>query len=412
MSSREPLTRVAADSGDPQDCLYTLLTRDPDGAGHARVIGSLVDYRFAPQDPDGVQRTLASPTTRIVSLTITEGGYDAVDTPRQHDVFTYLTDALRRRRDDGIPPFTVMSCDNIEHNGDVACAAVIAAADRVDPTLAEWISRNVAFPNSMVDRITPATTPEVIAAVRDDYGVDDAWPIQSESFTQWVIEDRFSNGRPPLQDVGVSVVADVAPYEMMKLRLLNASPQIMSYLGLLAGFRYVHDVMDDEDLGRFVMSYMRTEAAPTLAPVPGVDLGPYIDQLGQRFSGKTISDTLDRQIVDASVRIPKFVLPVIRDRLAADAPITHAALALAAWCTAYEDPELTMVDRASNELRRLSWADHDSPGAFVANPDVFGDLASNVRLRVAYQQAKRNLRDLGPRGAIRAVSAPATQGGR
>lgn len=388
----------------PQDTLYTLVTRAPDGAAQARVIGSIVRYHYAPDNPAVVLDALAAATTKIVSLTITEGGYDNATAAPAHNVFDYLTEALRRRRDAGLPPFTVMSCDNIEHNGNVARRAVLANADRHGDGLATWIDRHGAFPNSMVDRITPATTGDVVAMVHADYGIADNWPIQSESFTQWILEDQFTCGRPSFEQVGVTVVSDVAPYELMKLRLLNASHQIMSYLGLLAGHRYVHDVMADPDLGGFVMSYMRTEAAPTLGPVPGVDLETYINQLGQRFSSAAISDTLSRQIVDASVRIPKFVLPVVRDRLRADAPIDHAALALAAWCSAYEHPELTMTDRVSTELLRLSWADHDNPGSFLDNPAVFGDLSTSVRLRVAYQQAKRTLRDLGPRGAVHALA--------
>lgn len=403
---------LAADSAvidnlAPQDHLYTLITRDPDSASHTRVIGSLIDFRLAPHDPTGVVEILARPGTRVVSLTITEGGYDAPPpAPGQWDTFRYLVEALRRRRDSGTDPFTVMSCDNVEHNGAVARKAVIEAADRTDTGLAEWINRNVAFPNSMVDRITPATTVEVVDTLRREYGVEDNWPIQSESFTQWVIEDEFTSGRPPLEDVGVSMVNDVLPYEMMKLRLLNASHQIMSYLGLLAGHRYVHEVMSDGALGEFVTAYMREEAAPTLAPVPGVDVPVYIDQLRQRFSSTTISDTLSRQIVDASVRIPKFVLPVIRDRLRVGARIDHAALALAAWCAAYEQSDLTMTDRASDSLRRLAWSDREEPGRWVSNPEVFGDLASCDQLKTAYRQAKTALRELGPRAAAQTLVHP------
>ncbi|GAA4387092.1 mannitol dehydrogenase family protein [Tsukamurella soli] len=404
-----PGDAAVRDALAPQDHLYTLVDLDPTGVARARVVGSIVDYRYGPDAPEALCEVLAGPETRIVSLTITEGGYSprsGAGTPRGANVFAYIVDALRCRRDRGLAPFTVMSCDNVEHNGDVARRAVLDHAATVEPALADWIAGHGAFPNSMVDRITPSTTPEVIAAVRDDYGIDDAWPVRSESFTQWVIEDRFTSGRPPLEDVGVNIVGDVAPYEMMKLRLLNASHQIMSHLGLLAGHRYVHEVMADDVLGPYVMSYMRNEAVSTLQPVPGIDLDAYIDQLGRRFSSSAISDTLERQVVDASVRIPKFVLPVIRDRLAAGAPVGHAALTLAAWCAACESNDHAMPDRLGATLRRLSWADHDAPGAFLENREVFGDLATTtVRLRVAYQQAKRDLQDLGPRGAARALLA-------
>ncbi|GGG00057.1 mannitol 2-dehydrogenase [Rhodococcoides trifolii] len=405
-----------------QDNLYTLVTVDPDGRRNARVVGSITRYVFAPDDPRAVIELLASPTTRIVSLTITEAGYGVDDTtgefdPRDDDVlhdltsispptsvFGYLTAALALRRSRGMAPFTVMSCDNITHNGSVARTALTSFAWHHDPELASWIDENVAFPSSMVDRITPATTPGVVDDLRVEFGVEDEWPVRSESFAQWVLEDSFSDGRPPFEDVGVQVVDDVLPYEHMKLRLLNASHQVMSYLGVLAGHTHVHDVMADPELSAFVESYMRREAAPTLGPVPGIDVSEYIDQLQERFSSSALRDTLERQIVDASTRMAKFVVPVLRDRLSHNQSIDHIALVLAAWCDVYDRASVPMVDSDADHLRRLSWADHDNPGAFLDNRAVFGELATSPRLRGAYQRAKRLLQDLGPRGAAGAVA--------
>lgn len=414
--------RKIRDVLDAQDHLYTLVTVDPDGSSEARVIGSIADVMFAPDERSRVLDLLSSPSTRIVSLTITEAGYgvddstgdfdphdegvlrDLADLTSPSSVFGYLTVALARRRSLGIAPFTVMSCDNISHNGSVARTALTGFARHHDPDLAEWIDAEVAFPNSMVDRITPVTTADVVQDVRQDHGIDDAWPVRSESFSQWVLEDVFSAGRPPFDTVGVHLVSDVEPYENMKLRLLNASHQVMSHLGLLAGFTYVHEALADPALATFVESYMRSEAVPTLGLTPGIDVSGYIDDLLRRFSSLAVRDTLARQTVDASARIPKFLVPVIRTQLVHDRSIDHAALTLAAWCSTYAGGTASIVDARSAQLQRLSWADHDNPGAFLDNPAVFGDLTSSPRLRGSYQRAQRLLQDLGPLGAAAAVS--------
>ncbi|AOW92009.1 mannitol dehydrogenase [Rhodococcus sp. WMMA185] len=410
-----------------QDNLYTLVTRDTDGTAHARVIDSIAEFLYAPDDPEAVLNRLAAPTTRIVSLTITEGGYSINDATGQFDphdpdtlhdlddegvprsVLGFLTAALARRRSLGIPPFTVVSCDNLEHNGAVARAAVTAFAERKDPTLAAWISDTVAFPSSMVDRITPVTTTETIATVAATFGVEDQWPVQSESFEQWVLEDHFTLGRPPFEQVGVQMVDDVEPYELMKLRLLNASHQVMSYLGILAGYTYVHDVFADPDLDAFVVSYMHREATPTLRRVPGIDLARYCVQLRKRFAGDSIRDTLARQVVNASDRIPKFVLPVAREQLERGGSVDHIALVLAAWCTVVDSEDLgvPLIDGHADELRELARQDRDQPGAFLGNRTIFGDLVTSAPLNAAYRAAKQSLLEQGPRTAARLVTATA-----
>ena len=276
---------------DAQDCLYTLVLKAPDGTWEPRVIGSIVEYLLSPDDPEAVIERMTDPAIRIVSLTVTEGGYnvDAVTgefnaqnpavvadlapgaTPGT--TFGLVVEALARRRARGSAPFTVMSCDNIQGNGHVAQRMFTAFARLRDPELGQWISDNVSFPNSMVDRITPATTDEDRAQVADRYGVLDGWPVVCEPFTQWVLEDAFPLGRPPVEQVGVQVVADVEPYELMKLRLLNASHQGLCYFGHLAGYRLVHEVCQDPLFARFLLDYMDREATPTLCPVPGIDLG-------------------------------------------------------------------------------------------------------------------------------------------
>ncbi|MEV8242125.1 mannitol dehydrogenase family protein [Microbacterium testaceum] len=406
-----------------QDDLYTLVTTAPDGSSEARVIGSIVDYLFVPDDPEAVVAKLADPDTAIVSLTITEGGYGIDDAtgayaPRDEatladldgalpprSVMGLLTEGLRRRRDAGIPAFTVMSCDNIQGNGHVARAALLGFAERRDPELARWIARNVSFPNSMVDRITPVTTDDTRAAIASEFGIRDRWPVRAESFEQWVLEDAFPAGRPPFDEVGVQLVDDVEPYELMKLRLLNASHQAMSYLGILSGAHYVHEVCTDDLFVSFLQGYMHDEAIPTLRPVPGIDLDAYCDQLIARFGSEAIRDTLARQVVDGSDRLPKFLLPVVRAQLDSGGRIDHAALVLAGWSVFLEGrtqtgEETPAVDSRLDDLRAIV---ADDPMALLDYAPVFGDLGQNPRLREAYGAARASLAAHGVRGAIARV---------
>lgn len=405
-----------------QDGLYTLLTVDGDGATTARVVGSHVAHLHTPDDPQAVIDRMADPGTRIVSLTITEGGYGINDATGQFEptdpltladlagqspprsVFGLIVAALAARRAAGTAPFTVLCCDNIQHNGAVTRAAITAFARAGDPELADWIDAEVAFPNSMVDRITPVTTDAVRAAVAG-VGVTDAWPVRSEAFRQWVIEDRFSAGRPAFDQVGVQIVPDVAPYEKMKLRLLNASHQVMSYLGALAGFTYVHEFCRDPEFADFLLGYLHAEAIPTLDPVPGIDLTAYCRSLIERFSSEAILDTLARQTVDASVRMPTFVLPVLRDRLAAGGDIRRATLAVAAWSRYLEGttdagaPLATSPDRRHVELLAAVRAERQTPGAFLDQPEVFGELGRDPRFRSAFVTARAELAARGARAA-------------
>ncbi|QJU53111.1 mannitol dehydrogenase family protein [Herbiconiux sp. KACC 21604] len=429
-----------------QDGLYTLVTTAPSGEVEARVIGSLVRYLFAPEEGAAVVDALRDPAIRIVSLTITEGGYGINDatgafepsdaaTLADLDVFVghkealtgegaygahpldrpiptsalgFIVRGLADRRAAGEVPFTVMSCDNIQGNGRVARAAVLAFAQRIDQELAEWIATEVAFPNSMVDRITPATTEESRERVAREFGIDDRWPVLSESFVQWVLEDSFTAGRPPFDEVGVQIVPEVEPYELMKLRLLNASHQAMSYLGLLAGAEYVHEVCRDELFAGFLLSYMTHEARPTLDPVPGVDLDEYSAELMRRFGSEAIADTLMRQIVDGSERIPKFLLPVVRAQLASGGQIERSVLVLAAWSrfiegVADDGSTLHPVDRRLPELQDAVAGEKDAPGSFLDYTPVFGDLGSDPRLRGAFVEARARLAELGARGALEAL---------
>ena len=389
-----------------QDGLYSLFTVRPDGAEEARVVGSLVRHLHAPDDPGAVLAVMADPATRIVSLTITEGGYDVDEASDLEDLtaptsaFGFIVAALAMRRAAGTPPFTVLSCDNIQGNGHVAEDAVTDFAGRRDPELAAWITTHVAFPNSMVDRITPATTDETRATARQ-YGIEDRWPVRSESFTQWVVEDWFSAGRPELERVGVRFVPDVVPYEKLKLRLLNASHQAMSYLGLLSGATHVHEVCSDPLFVGFIRGYMHQEAIPTLDPVAGVDVAAYCEQLLARFASEAIRDTLARQVVDGSERISKFLLPVVADQLQRGGSIKHCALVLAAWSRFLAgETEIEPIDRRLPGLRDAVAREHDAPGSFLAYRPVFGDLGSDPALRACFREARAALHHLGPRDAM------------
>ena len=408
-----------------QDCLYTLVVKHPDGSLQPRVVGSIVAYLFAPDDPEAVLELMADPGTRIVSLTITEGGYlvhpvtgdfDADDPAIQKDLqagsapctaFGFIAEALSRRRERGVPPFTVVSCDNIPGNGGVAHKMISAFARLKDPELADWLEREVSFPNSMVDRITPVTTEADRALLAERFGVEDAWPVVCEPFTQWALEDNFSSGRPPFQDVGVQMVTDVEPYELMKLRLLNASHQALCYLGYLAGYRYAHEVCQDPLFTRFLLGYMDHEATPTLAPVPGVDLQQYKHQLIERFANPEIRDTLARLCAESSDRIPKWLLPVIREQLATGGEIGRSTLVVAAWARYAEGQDeqgqpIEVVDRLAEQLTERARRQRKEPLLFISDRDLFGDLIDNERFVTAYRLALDSLHDRGARATLQA----------
>jgi mannitol 2-dehydrogenase len=389
---------------DAQDGLYTLVEKHADGTYDARVIGSIVEYVFAPDDPEAAIERLVGEATRIVSLTITEGGY-APGAPTA--TYELVTEALRRRRDRGLAPFTVMSCDNLEGNGHRAHAAFTAFTRASDADLGDWVEREVRFPNSMVDRITPATTDEDRRELHERFGIDDRWPVVCEPFAQWVLEDAFTLGRPPFEDAGVQVVADVEPYELMKLRLLNASHQALAYFGHLLGYRLVHDAAQDPLMRTFLRQYMDREATPTLPPVPGVDLDDYKRTLIERFSNPQVRDTIARLAADSSDRIPKWLLPVVRSRLAAGGEVTRAAAVVASWARYAEGVDeqgepIEVVDRLAERLTRLARA---APDAFIADRELFGDLAGDERFAAAYRAARDSLRERGARATLEALVA-------
>ena len=417
-----------------QDCLYTLVEKAPDGTWAPRVVGSIVEYLLAPDDPEAVVERMADPAVRIVSLTVTEGGYNVdpvtgdfvADAPDVvHDVeepkaprtsFGLVVEALARRRDRGVPPFTVMSCDNIPGNGAVARRSFAAFAALRDPELADWVRTAVSFPDSMVDRITPVTTDADREEVSRRYGVEDRWPVVCEPFTQWVLEDAFGHGRPPWEDAGVQLVEDVEPYELMKLRLLNASHQALCYFGHLAGYRLVHEVAQDPLFADFLLAYMTDEGSPTLPPVPGIDLDAYRRELVARFSNDQVKDTVARLCAESSDRIPTWLLPVVRENLAAGRPVRLSAAVVASWARYAEGVDeqgepIEVVDRLREPLMRAAARHREDPLAFLRDRSLFGDLVDEPRFVEAYTEALEALHRVGARATLEALRpTPSRQG--
>lgn len=406
-----------------QDGLYTLVVKHPDGRLEPRVIGSIVQMLHAPSDPEAVLAAMSDPATRIVSLTITEGSYlidqvtgefDAKHPSIQPDLaqdavpstaFGFIVEALRRRRAAGVEPFTVPSCDNLPGNGDVAHQTITAFARLKDAELGDWIDEHVEFPNSMVDRITPVTSQEDIDRLAAEFGIQDKWPVVTEPFTQWVLQDDFPAGRPPFEDVGVQVVPDVVPYELMKLRLLNASHQALTYLGYLSGYRYAHEVAQDPLFEEFLLGYMTQEGSPTLPEVPGVDLDAYRRELVERFANPEVRDTLARLCAESSDRIPKWLVPVIREDLKAGRPIDRSALVVASWARYAEGVDeqgepIDIVDHRKDEVMAAAAKQGEDDLAFLRDPTLFGDLVEQEAFTTPYRAALKSLHDKGARATL------------
>jgi mannitol 2-dehydrogenase len=406
----------------PQRGRYTLLMKDSSSA-RARVVGSIVDYRLAPDDVEAAIEQIAAPSTRIVSLTVTEGGYYndpntgefmAGDPDIAHDVanpsepvthFGLVTEALRRRRSRNVPPPTLLTCDNIQGNGHVYQAAMANFATLQDPELADWIAANVVFPNTMVDRITPRTTDANRAEVARDFGIEDAWPIVSETFIQWVVEDRFPTGRPAWEKAGVQMVDDVFPYELLKLRILNATHQLLAYLGYLSGYTYVDQAASDPTFVALQRRYMKREGFPTLRPVPGTDVAAYGEQIIERFSNTQIQDTIARLCTESSTYVSTFVFPVLRDNLAAGGEIDVLTLVVAAWARYLEGTDehgqpIDVIERRWDDLHARALAHRTDPRAFLAGNVLFGDLADNPRFVDAFVAASQSVHAKGARGAM------------
>ena len=405
-----------------QDWLTTVVELAP-GSARARVIGPMVDFLPVGEDGCAIVAALDHPAIRIVSLTITEGGYcldpasgafdpahpdilyDSAHPEAPRSAFGVLVAALRRRRERGLAPFTIMSCDNIPGNGDAARNAVAGLADLVDPGLGDHVRNRLAFPNSMVDRITPATTDRERASVEEAFSVQDNWPVTCEPFRQWVLEDCFPSGRPALDEVGVTFTTNVAPYELMKIRILNGGHAAIAYPAALLGIDSVHDAMADPLIRAFLDKLETEEIIPCVPPVPGVDLAGYLRLVTSRFANPEIGDSISRLAADGSNRQPKFILPSARDGLRSGRTVAGLALVSALWCRACAQTTdagepLTIVDESADRLLAAARIARSDPRAFLKLSDIFGTLDEVPAFRGAFDGALNSLWSAGVRATL------------
>jgi len=404
-----------------QDWLSTVVEQEAQSS-KARITGAMINY-LPPGDGAAILKQIANPTIRIVSLTITEGGYyidpasqkfdpahpdiaydgTHIDAPKT--VFGLIVAGLMRRRAAGVAPFTVMSCDNIPGNGHVTENAVVGLARLVSAELAAWIRANVAFPNSMVDRITPATSERERKLLLDGFGVEDNWPVFCEEFRQWVLEDKFTSGRPALEKVGVEFVSDVAPFELMKIRILNGGHATIAYPAALLDIHFVHEGMQEPLVRDFLSRLTKDEIIPTVPPPPGVILEDYRKLIDRRFANPKIGDTISRLCLDGSNRQPKFILPTVADRLKQDKSVAGLALVSALWCRyCYGETEsgkpIAPNDASWDRLHGLGRRAKDDPAAFLSMGDIFGEAAKSPIYVAAFSKALRQLWAHGTRATI------------
>ncbi|PWW02047.1 mannitol 2-dehydrogenase [Hoeflea marina] len=405
-----------------QDWLTTVVELDPKGFS-GMITGSMIG--FAEIDAEATIAAMADPAIRIVSLTVTEGGYyidaktgsfdashpdivaDSRTPAAPKTVFGIIVAALDRRRQAGLAPFTVMSCDNLPENGHVARAAVLGLARQMPGDIAAHIAAHVAFPCGMVDCITPATGPREIDLVRDRFGIDDAAPVVCEPFRQWVLEDNFPQGRPALETVGVEFVKDVAPYELMKLRILNGGHAVIAYSSALLGHEFAHDAMADPLIAGFLEKLEFAEMIPTVPEIPGVSLTDYYHKVAERFGNAALGDTIARLCLDGSNRQPKFILPTIAARLEAGQSIDGLALEVALWCRycageREDGSSYTIDDPSAERLRVHGHAARSEPLKFLDMRDIFGSLSDNEIFRAAFAKAVAALWKNGARATLEA----------
>jgi fructuronate reductase len=426
VSLRSPDTR---DALAPQDGLYTVSAVDGSGA-RRRVIGASTGLMVAPEDPALLVRRLAEPGVRIVSTTVTEKGYshdpatgrlreddpdirhDLANLDRPKTTLGVIVAGLKARRAAGLRPFTVLACDNLPANGHTLAGLVRRFAELADADLGRWVAGEVRFPSTMVDRIVPATTDADRASVAEALGMADAWPIMTEPFTQWVVEDDFSLGRPAWETVGVEFVTDVAPYELMKLRMLNGSHSTLAYLGYLMGHETVAAAMGEPALAALVEGLMEKESAPTL-PALSVDLAHYRADLLARFRNPALKHRTWQIAMDGSQKLPQRLLGTIRDRLKAGLPIDRAALGVAAWMryvTGVDEKGAAIDVRDPLAQRLRAIADAAGPAAARLAPalagvgEVFGaDLPADPRFMGAVETALDRLYRLGAKATVEAT---------
>jgi len=416
-----------------QDCLTTLIELDP-AQTSAEVVGSMIDYLPIEEGNGALIRAMADPVIRIVGLTVTESGYyidpvskgfDATHADIVHDAahpetprtaFGAIVAALRLRRDTGQGPFTGLSCDNLQGNGDILRQAVVSLARMSDPVLADWIEANASFPNSMVDCIAPATGPAEIAQARE-FGVNDAAPVTHEAFRQWVIEDDFCAGRPDWDQVGATFSDDVHAYEKMKIRILNAGHQVLANVGEVLGIETISATMAHPAIRAMFHRVQAEEITQTVAPVPGMTPLAYLDLIEQRFSNPRIVDTNRRVAFDGSARHTGFVLPILRDQLAAGRSVSGLALVEALWArmcagTREDGTEIVANDPIWDALQSVAQAARERPEAWLEQDRLYGDLAQTEAFRDAFVAWLTLIWDEGAVAAMTAYTQADQSNGR
>jgi mannitol 2-dehydrogenase len=411
-----PSDQAMHDKLAAQDFLTTVVEQSAEAA-EAIISGSMIDF-IPPRQTERQLERLRHPAIHIVALTVTEGGYflnpatgafdanhpaiqqDATNPGQPQTTFGLIVEGLRQRKAQGVAPFTVMSCDNIPHNGNVTRDAVAGLASLQDAPLGDWIRENVAFPNGMVDRITPATSQRERDLLLHDFGIEDQWPVFCEDFTQWVLEDNFPCGRPAWEDVGVTFVPDVTPYEHMKIRILNGGHAIIAYAGALLDQHFVHDAMQHPLIQAYLHKVEMEEILPIIPPVPNTDLTEYLALIERRFANPRIGDTIARLCQDGSNRQPKFILPSTFDRLQRGQSVTGLALESALWCRYWggnseNGEEFAYEDVQQIRLREAAVQAKQRPTAFLELDDIFGTVAPHAVFRDAFETALRSLWEHG-----------------
>jgi mannitol 2-dehydrogenase len=387
------------DALDPQDYLYALVERGNDEP-RPRVVGSIVDFVVAVDDPVTFAAQIADSRIEILSLTITESGY-SLET--RNATIEAIVDGLDARRAAGGQPLTILSCDNLPGNGTAARDAVLTVCEERGRDLAAWVDRACSFPNSMVDRITPQTTDSDRAWLRERWGIVDAWPVVCEPFRQWVIEDRFAAGRPRFEDVGALFTDDVRSWELYKLRMLNATHSCMAYLSALAGIVYVDEAVNMAPIRRFLERLLHEEAIPTLEEIPGHPREDYARTVLERFGNTGVRDQIARICIDGTAKFQAFLIATIERQLELGGPVDCAALALAAWARylATTPPEERAADADGDRAATYAERSLDDPVAFLGLAEVFPpSVRDDKRFREAFTSATRNLRTFGAIGAI------------
>jgi mannitol 2-dehydrogenase len=414
--------RRMRDALEGQDWLSTVVEQSA-RVSSVRVTGPMTGF-LPVEDATAIVATLADPAIRIVSMTVTEGGYfidpatqrfdpghpavvaDAAEPEMPRTVFGLILAALRRRRDAGTAPFTVLSCDNVPHNGVVTRNAVAGLAEAGDPAFADWIRAEVSFPNGMVDRIAPATGDRERGILREQFGVEDAWPVFCEHFTQWVLEDRFPAGRPRLEDVGVTFVDDVTPFETMKIRILNGGHAVVAYPAGLMGIHFVHEAMEHPLVSAFLRRVEGEEILPVVGEVPGIVLGDYLALIERRFANPKIGDTVRRLCLDGSNRQPKFIVPTIADRLDRGLGVEGLALESAFWCrycagTTDAGEPIEPNDPNWERLTATAARAKGDPDAWLAMRDIYGRVAEHAGFRASFRDWLERVWAEGAEGALR-----------